>query len=293
MRHNPGSIYFIAYNTANVINMWNSMFFTAIIYYNIDPASNNVSFCKVFFYIRLVLFVLTPYYLVLNSIDRTLVTSSNTRTRERSSLRLAYWSIGVVTLVLLLFYTQALVFINIYPIYIGYSVCYIPPGNYRLFMSISAFVLNGVLPSVLLTMFGILTLRNLRRGCIQPVNAGPTTNNTHRSKDRQLAMMLLVEIISYIPFNLSHHIFSMYRHITQYQIKSLQQQAMELFLFATFYLFTFIPSAISFYLYLAVSKAFRQKTIKMLCKLCQHRSMHNSQHQSTTGTAVANHSIWR
>ena len=80
-----------------------------------------------------------------------------------------------------------------------------------------------------------------------------------RSRDRQLAVMLLVEIISYMPFNFVYHTFSLYRQITQSQIKGRYQQAVELFLVTTFYIFTFIPSALSFYLCLTVSKAFRHK----------------------------------
>ena len=175
MRQNPASIYFIAYNIANLIRLWDSLFLTAIAYYGINPVYYNVPLCKIHFYIKLVFFMLTPYYLILISIDRTLITSSNTRARERSSLRLAYRSLAAVTMFFLLFFAQLFVFINIYPIYPGVYICYMPPGNYRLFMSMSAFVLNGCLPSILLTTFGILTLRNLRQGRIQPATADSTT----------------------------------------------------------------------------------------------------------------------
>ena len=277
MRQNPASIYFIAYNIANLIRLWESLFLAIITYHGIDPVTRNVPFCKIHFYIQLVFFMLTPYYLILTSIDRTLVTSSSKRIRERSTLRLAYWSIAGVTLVFFLFFIQLFPFIDIYPVYSNFFTCYLPAGSYRLFMSICAFALNGFLPSVLLTIFGMFTLRNLRRGRILPRNVGTITNNDRRLRDRQLAIMLLAEIVSYMPFNLAYHLFSLYRQITNDRIKSRHQQAIELFLVTTFYLFTFLPSTLSFYLYLVVSKSFRQKAKQVIFKLCRHHPVHNRQ----------------
>lgn len=289
MRPNPASVYFIAYNIANLIRLWQSLFLSLMSYHGFDPINRHVFFCKIHFYIQLVLFMLTPYYLILTSIDRTLVTSSNKRIRERSTLRLTYRSIAGVTVVFFLFFIQLFAFVNIHPIYPNVFICYLPAGTYRLFMSICAFVLNGFLPSVLLTIFGMLTLRNLRRGRILPANVGPIINNARRLRDRQFAVMLLAETISYIPFNFSYHLFSLYRQITNDRMKSRQQQAIELFLVSTFYLFTFIPSTLSFYLYLAVSKSFRQKANQVLFKLCHHRPIHNNQRSDVPEIVVVSH----
>lgn len=277
MRQNPASIYFIAYSIANLIRLWESLFLAIMTYHGIDPVNRDVSFCKIHFYIQFVFFMLTPYYLILSSIDRVLVTSSDRRTRERSTIRLAYRSIAGVTLMFAVFFVQLFPSINIYPIYPGVDICYMPPGNYRLFISINGFVLNGFLPSVLLTIFGIFTLKNLHRGRVQPVNAGAIISNARRTRERQLALMLLVEIVSYMPFNFAYHTFSLYRPITQSQIKNRQQQAMELFCVTTFFIFTFISSALSFYLYLTVSKAFRQKAKEVILKLCGHRTIQDDQ----------------
>ena len=277
MRQNPASIYFIAYNIANLIRLWESLFLAIMTYHCIDPVTRNVPFCKIHFYIQFIFFMLTPYYLILSSIDRVLVTSSNQRTRERSTLRLAYRSIVAITLTFAVIFVQLFPFIDIYPIYSDVYICYMPPGNYRLFMSVSAFVLNGFLPSVLLGIFGMFTLKNLHRGHVQPVNAGAIISNARRKRERQLALMLLAEIVSYMPFNFAYHTLSLYRQTTQSQIKNRQQQAVELFCVTTFFIFTFIPSALSFYLYLAVSKAFRQKAKEVILKLCRHRPIHDDQ----------------
>lgn len=115
MRQNPASIYFIAYSIANLIRLWESLFLAIMTYHGIDPVNRDVSFCKIHFYIQFVFFMLTPYYLILSSIDRVLVTSSDRRTRERSTIRLAYRSIAGVTLMFAVFFVQLFPFINIYP----------------------------------------------------------------------------------------------------------------------------------------------------------------------------------
>ena len=269
MRKNPGSIYFIAYNVANLFVMTLSLLPVIVSITTFDLTVYSKTYCKIDFYLRLALPVLSRYYLVLASIDRTLVTSSSALIRQRSSHRLAYWSIAGVTFITLIFHVHVFVGVDIYQIYPGYYLCYYQAGNYRTFTAYSNLIINGIGPWFLLSVFAILTLKNLHRIHIQPVNADPTATNTHRSKDRQLAIILLSEILIYIIFSSATPVYGIYQQITQYQIKSVQQKATESFVLNVVFLLTFVSPATSFYVNLLVSKTFRRKTAELFCK--QHR----------------------
>jgi hypothetical protein len=238
MRQNPGSIYFIAYNLSSLLLLFVALFplvLSNIVSYSLF--SYNVPYCKLYFYGTVVFSMLSRYYLVLTSVNRALVTSSNALTRQRNTHRLAYWSIAGVTLIILLFCSHLHVRVDIHEVDPGYSICYYQPSN-----------------------------------C-------------------QFAVILLVEIIIFFLFSAATLIFGIYLQITQYQTKNSQQQTFEQFLQILFYLFTFVPGAITFYVNLAVSKAFRQKTTEVLFKLCQHRPVRGGRRQGITGAVITNRTV--
>jgi hypothetical protein len=98
MRQNVGCIYFISYFIVNELTLHLGLFTAILSFVNIDPSYYNVVYCKIFFYLRIVTGLITPYYLVLALIDRALVTSIEALTRQRSTHRLAYRSIFGVAL---------------------------------------------------------------------------------------------------------------------------------------------------------------------------------------------------
>ena len=268
MRQNPASIYFLAFSIINFFDLLVLLLvFTVPASNSFDLSLNSIAYCKIRFYCQIVFPTLSRYYLIMAGIDRTLVTSSNALTRQRSTRHLAYRSITVVTLIILLYNVHLLVNINIYQVYPGRYLYYTQPGNYSIFYTFSQFVLSGLVPWVLSIVLAILTMKNLRRVRIQTVNRIPTVTTPRRSKDRQFAVMLLAEIINFILFTSVSYGLGVYLRITQYQTKSTEQKTLEEFLQALFYMISYIFSATSFYLYLAVSKTFRQKTTEVLCKL--------------------------
>jgi hypothetical protein len=99
LRKNPCSIYFIAYNLANLTYIYSSLLaLTMSIGYSIDPSSHNLAICHLRLYITVLFNCLTAFYLILAAIDRILITSPNALTRQRSTRRFAYVCIGIGTL---------------------------------------------------------------------------------------------------------------------------------------------------------------------------------------------------
>jgi hypothetical protein len=165
--------------------------------------------------------------------------------------------------------------VDISEIYPGYYLCYYQEGNYRTFIAYSNLLITGIAPWFLLSVFAVLTMKNLHQAHIQPLNAHPTAVSTHRTKDRQLAIILLSEIVTYIIFSSATPVYGIYQQVTQYNIKSVEQKAIETFVLSVVFLLTFVNPAASFYVNLVVSKTFRQKTTELFCKQLQHRSIHD------------------
>jgi hypothetical protein len=198
-----------------------------------------------------------------------------------------------MTFIILLSYSHLLVCVDIYQLYPGYFLYTIQPSNYKVFTSYSSLVLAGFLPPFLLSIFAMLTLKNLYRGRIQPANAGPTAMNTHRSKDRQLAIMLLGDIIIFTLFPSMVIGFNIHRKSIQYQNKNAQQQAFETFLLNLLNLLLFVPSATSFYIYVTVSKTFHRKITEIFFTVYRHPTAHNGQSQAISRTVTVHYSTVR
>jgi hypothetical protein len=114
LRKNPCSINLIAFNIFNLLRIYTSLLLSTLQNgYNIDPSLYSLDVCRFRFYTMLLFDILSPSYLILTSVDRILITSPNTPTRERSTRRLAYICIITITLFWLLSQSHALVFTNI------------------------------------------------------------------------------------------------------------------------------------------------------------------------------------
>lgn len=76
----------IAFNASSLLLLYFS-FLPAILQigFNIEPGSYNLVYCRIRYYLGFLFACLPPFYLILASIDRTLMTSSSTRIRQWSN----------------------------------------------------------------------------------------------------------------------------------------------------------------------------------------------------------------
>ncbi|CAF0831362.1 unnamed protein product [Adineta steineri] len=83
LRKNSCSICLIAFNLSSLLLLYFS-FLPAILQigYNIEPGSYNLIYCRIRYYLGFLFACLPSFYLILASIDRTLITSSNIRIRQ-------------------------------------------------------------------------------------------------------------------------------------------------------------------------------------------------------------------
>ncbi|CAF1392635.1 unnamed protein product [Adineta steineri] len=266
LRKNPCTICLIAINLINFVYFYLGLFLAALgIGYNIDPSTTNIYFCRFRYYIALVLGCLQSSYIVLASIDRTLITSPNAGTRQRSTRRMIIISMIGISLFWMIFQSHALIFTEILRLGPGYFLCYYQPGIYTVFMSYHAFIVNGILPTLLMVIFGCWTVKNIRTvSRVRPENNSIDTGNITvvrpaivRSKDQQLVRMLLVNIIAFVICKFPSTLILIYRQITQYDEKTSDQQIIEQSILQLAFFWYFVDNGIDCYTNILVSKTFR------------------------------------
>jgi hypothetical protein len=266
LRKSPCAICFVAGNIIDLIYLFISLIPTFLQSgYGINLGEENIAYCRSFYYIGLILSSLGPSYLILASIDRTLITSRNARIRKRSTLRLATICIISLALFWMIFHIHALIYMEILQYGVNYFVCSFPPGAYTAFITYYSLFIIGITPPLLMVIFGLWTLKNIRqvRHAIHPSSLSATGTTavsriyTPQPKDQQLIRILLMEIIVYIFARIPSTIFLIYQQITQYQTKSTEQTMIEQFIANITYFAGFIDSSISCYTNICVSKTFR------------------------------------
>jgi hypothetical protein len=272
LRKNPCSIYFIAYNIANLLYIYSSLLSLMLdVGYNIDPSSHYLIICHLRLYTVILFNCLSPFYLILASFDRILITSSNALVRRRSCRRLAYACIIIVTLFWSLFHIHALIFSNIIQLGSNYFLCYFSAGVYLTFVGYYSLIKEIVVLSLMI-LCGLWSIKNVRSA--QRVRAVPNLStgriavggNSHStsSKNRQLTLMLLLDIAICVLFSFMYGIFLMYQQITQDYIKSPDQIQIENSVRNICLFIVDIPFCVSCYTNLIVSKTFRNKMKKVL-----------------------------
>jgi hypothetical protein len=236
--------------------------------FKINLKNSNVVLCKVYFYAAFFLSTLLPTVLILASIDRLLISSQNVDTRLYSSKRLAYFSLSINTVFWFIFYFHILIKVNIQKIRPSYFVCYYDLSQvYLYFVSYSSLIINCLfcLIMIVLCMFAF---KNVQRICAVPRQQRKQIR-TMTKKDFQLLRCLFAQDIVYIIFSISLSVSMVYQTATIYKIRTPLERAMVNF-FNHFSLFLHhIPYCVSFYIFVVVSKAFRNELKRMIYKICR------------------------
>jgi len=246
--------------------------------YDIDPSATNLVFCRFRYYIALLLACLESSYIILASIDRILITSPNAGIRKLSTRRLITISMISIAVFWMVFHIHALIFTEILQFGPNYFVCYYQPGAYTTFMTYYALVINGVLPPLLMAIFGFWTVKNVRgvlrtKPHSRAMNAAAIVvgrQYTLQSKDHQLIRMLIVDIVTFVICKCPSSFFLMYQQITQYVEKSAEQQSIEQSILMLTLFCYYIENAISCYTNILVSKTFRTELKGILLNIRLH-----------------------
>jgi hypothetical protein len=235
--------------------------------FNINLQNSNVILCKIYLYVEYLFATFLPTILILASIDRLLISSQNVDTRLYSSKRLAYFSVSISTVFWVVFYFHVLIKVSIQQLGPSTFICYYDLSpSYLSFVSYSSltFVCGFCLIMIVLCL---LAFKNVRR--IRTVPRQQRQLRTMTKKDFQLLRCLYVQDVVFIVFSLGATISTVYQVVTVNQVQTSLQQAIVNFTTNFCIFLNYIPYCVSFYIFLAVSKAFRNEMKRMVYKICR------------------------
>ncbi|CAF1339517.1 unnamed protein product [Adineta steineri] len=233
-----------------------------------DPTARSLFLCKFRSYIPHVWNQSGRYLTVLACIDRYMWTTNNAygRFMNRSSTSR---------------YLAAMVFIlwHIIPIHIPVLVT-ISNGRcsefgvyYVIYQAYNSTFL-GLLPPILMSIFGFLAYRNIKKLHlrVRPIGNNGDHNGRIYRRDRDLLLMILTEVVVYVLTALPYPFVVLEIAVTNYMgvVKSAERVETENFLNSTTLTLLFVTCSSRFYTYFAVSKAFRKDCKTLFTKWRHH-----------------------
>ncbi|CAF2486959.1 unnamed protein product [Rotaria sp. Silwood2] len=261
LRNNPCSLYFLASSINNIFVLYVATLTRLLSSgWKIDPSNTNIILCKLRIFFVYSSLALIQWFMVLASIDRYLSSCQNARYRQMSNVPIARKAIGLIILIIALAHFHTFIWWSVD--YIGSKTyCNIFIYDYEITFQVFFLILTCALPPVLMTLFGILTIFNVRklRTQVTPLN-NDTRNERIRSKDRQLIIMLLIQILVTILCTLPFSVVNITSMIFQYLITlSDYGDAINTFYSNIGRLINYFNPVVGFYIYTLSSRTFRNE----------------------------------
>ena len=262
-RANSCSLYLLAAACFNVVAINLGLVTTLYSLDHQDPATLSEFFCKGKAYITHIVFNTSRWLVVLACMDRFAVCHMQARIRLWSSPRVARRAIGLVTCLWTLIALHVPIWQGIHSGGCG------PFGMYALAWGIYQFLIVGIFPPLFMTIFGILTIKNLR--FIRSRLRTGASSTTVQLQPRDISMMRMVsgEIVVYILSTVWHPISQLYSTISNSIVtdKSTSRKQIETFaLYLTMSFLVYVNFCATFYIYLAASRSFRLEFKRLVAR---------------------------
>ncbi|CAF0716332.1 unnamed protein product [Adineta steineri] len=199
------------------------------------------------------------------SIDRYFASSRNALRRQWSSPKIAIRLIISNVIFWCVMYIQVIIFYNI-----STGICWFQSGAYGMFFSIYIAVESGIVPILLLFIFGLLTANNVHktRHRIEPI--GTTHGGRHiqgsktSRKDAQLHKMLANQILVFIILNMPNPCFLVYKAFTLNTSKSVLRSTIEEFAGNMTYGLIHLGFSLTFINFIISSDMFRKEFLQVI-----------------------------
>jgi len=237
-----------------------------------DPTRTIGWYCTARVYISALSLTLGRHFICSIVIDRVLLTSASVKLRGISSFKVAKWYVPLSVLCWMIFYTN---------IWVGYPTapngvgCKRLGGAYTLFFTVSTFMVDVIIPTIVMIVFSLLTINNVHRfyqrrnrimpninaiemATVRPMNMNNATGESTQTLplnqqsqqeqnkvDKQLTMISFIQVLVYLMFNTLNSSFSVYSIITSSIIRSADRAAIESFISTTAVLLTFVYGTVS------------------------------------------------
>ncbi len=252
-RRTASSIYFLSLSIFAIIYLiWTIAPFMYTLNY-VDFQTQSIVYCKMRLYVSVSLGECLRYFVVFACADRFFITQINIRIHSLNSISMAIKFVFIITVVCFTMVIYLPIFMNI-----SNHVCGMF-GLHKFIYAIYQITIVGILPPVLMSIFGILTIRSLnqRYGFLR----------RFRQRDRYLLRMVLAEVILNVSISIPYSINLVYGAITFYDVnKSAQRLEIEAFITFITQFIIYIAGVIPFYLFILTSKPFRRGFVNILIR---------------------------
>ncbi len=155
LRNHACSRYFLALASNNLIYSCFLIYFLLANGFNMDGQNVSNVLCKILRYISSACPFLSPYFIVLASIDRFCASSSIVKLRRFSNVVVAKWSILILVSCSLLFFINTLLLNDLRDD--GYGCILRPDTFYKELYFVLQILLYAAVPPCLMIIFGLLT----------------------------------------------------------------------------------------------------------------------------------------
>ncbi|CAF2604796.1 unnamed protein product [Rotaria sp. Silwood2] len=274
LRRNPCVFYFLGSSIASLgiilIGLPSRMIAGQI---SSDPTNTSSYFCKLRIFFLYSFRTTSAWLLVFATIDRWFLSSTKIHRRRLSSHKIAYYNIIIIFCLSFILWIEA---IFCYDAYVDHAPikCYGKSNSCRVFNDIVYASSTVAIPSMLMLIFGLLTIRNInrsRRTSRVFFNTIPTIgqNGSKRRKrirrtEVSLTCMLLLQVVLLTLCSVPQAIHQFYLTFTIDMYKSPLHIAIENFIVNFNFSLTYIGNAIPFYIYTLNGTAFRQTFIRLV-----------------------------
>jgi hypothetical protein len=261
-RRNSCSIYLIAMSIFGLIaaNWAIAPLVNALSHF--DLVNGSLVFCRIRGYIVHVSTMCFRYTLMLMCADRFALCNHRARIRAFCQPKIAYRSVGVLTLFWSIVSIHLLILESI-----ENNRCSVY-GLYGQIFSVYVLIFSSIIPVIIMISFGVLIMRELRQlnSRIQPFGA-PRRLNRHNII---LVKLVLVEIVVYILLNIANPLTLIYTNTTSNMglIKSAERRQIESFIsFVALSVLLYLNYNTTFYVQFMTSKTYRMEVKRLLWKL--------------------------
>ncbi|CAF1452021.1 unnamed protein product [Adineta ricciae] len=264
LRNNSCSMYFLIVSISNLLEIYIVTLFNHIsTSWNWIPANTNIVWCKINGFLTYPLIALGLWFIVLCSFDRYLTSSHNANIRKKSTLSLAKKMTFSTMLFFFIIFGHLGIIIRPFTID-DETYCTVLSSTYIIFYNILFVIVGNVLPIILMAIFGILTVLNIRKIHINvvPLQINNITSKRIHSKDQQLIRMLLFQVLITVLISIPYCCINMYQTFAQLLLRqhfSSSESAIIYFIDNLLAMIHLTNSVIGFYIYTLTGHKFREE----------------------------------
>jgi len=191
--HHACSLYFLALAITNLF--YSSFLLVCNLLadgYQLDLTEYSNVLCKIISYLLNLCPNLSVYFIVFASIDRYYSSSTNVQIRQLSNIRIARWTIGILIIVLVIFFIGTLVAFDTSSA--GIPSCRVQSDIlFNQIFLILNLILYVIIAPFSMILFGCLTIYNTKQ-----IRFIPARISRYRRTEGQLSRMLLLQVGTHI-----------------------------------------------------------------------------------------------